>query len=177
MKENNVIDDLKSLLEGVQVISENNSENIRMTQEAFSNVSNISLLSEEENQFEEPTVREPSAVLGEYSELEKRNLELDVLIEKFKAENKEVFEALEKFNSERATILERQNELKTEMCSSLEKANLKEVKNYMYSVTYVAETQRGNFDRKTFEKKYPELCKQFISYSKVSAYTKWTKVK
>ena len=57
---------------------------------------------------------------------------------------------------------------KAQLVESMENAGLKNISNDSFKVTYVAATQKSTFDRKSFEKKYPVLCKEFISYSDVS---------
>lgn len=173
MKENDILSDLQTLLE--EPIS-NNSENIRMTQNELSNTTKVTLLDKEETNSED-SVREPSLILRDYTRIEEKMYDIDESVKKFKEEHKEIFDFLESMEKEKTELFNKQSKLKDEMCESLGKSELKSVSNSMFTVTYVAETQRNNFDKKAFEKKYPELCKQFITVSKVSAYTKWTKVK
>lgn len=174
MKENNVLLDLQTLLEEP---TSNSTESTRMTQNAFSDSTKITLLDSAEETNSEDSVREPSLILTDYTRIEEKILDIDASVRKFKEEHKEIFSLLENMEKEKADLVSQQSSLKDEMCKSLEKVELKTVSNSMFTVTYVAETQRSNFDRKAFEKKYPQLCKQFITVSKVSAYTRWTKVK
>lgn len=173
MKENDILSDLQALLEEPII---NNSESTRMTQNEISNPTKVTLLDKEETNSED-SVREPSLILRDYTRIEEKVYDIDESVKKFKEEHKEIFDFLESVEKEKTELFNKQSKLKDEMCESLGKSELKSVSNSMFTVTYVAETQRNNFDKKAFEKKYPELCKQFITVSKVSAYTKWTKVK
>lgn len=173
MEENDFLSDLQMLLE--EPIS-NKTENTRINSETFSDSTKVTLLDNVEETNSEDSIREPSLILADYTLLEEKMLDVDAAVRKFKEEHREIFDFLENLEKEKTDLATKQSELKTEMCESLGKADLKTISNSTFTVTYVAETQRSNFDRKAFEKKYPELCKQFVTVSKVSAYTKWTKV-
>lgn len=174
MKENDILSDLQALLEEPII---NNSESTRINQNEISNPTKVTLLDETEETNSEDSVREPSLILRDYTRIEEKMYDIDESVKRFKEEHKEIFDFLESIEKEKAELSNEQSKLKNEMCESLGKSELKTISNSMFTVTYVAETQRNNFDKKAFEKKYPELCKQFITVSKVSAYTKWTKVK
>ena len=172
MNDDKIISDLQVLLEdGLNL----GAENTRINQNEISDSINVTLLDNEEKSENE--FREPSLVLSDYTKIEEEKYNIDKSVEEFKKQYPEVFRRLEEIENKRKELEDKQEELKNEMTKSLEAADLKNISNSKFSVTYVAETQRTNFDRKTFEKKYPELCKQFITVSTVSAYTKWTRVK
>ena len=172
-EKDNVISDLQTLLEGPISI---NTENTRINQNEISTSEKVTLLDEDKNDSEDK-IGEPSLILRDYSQIEEKKYDLDKSVEELKKQFPDLFKRLEEIEKEKSELENKQTELKDEMTQSLGMSELKNVSNSMFSVTYVAESQRTNFDRKGFEKKYPELCKQFITVSKVSAYTKWTRVK
>lgn len=138
--------------------------------------SNIISLDEQEN-ASNLIVKSPDTILKEYSDYEVQIKNIQNDIDKFKEENKEVFEKLDLLNSNINDLLEKQANLKPELTESMKNAGLKKLENSMLKVTFVEATTRETFDKDKFKNKYPVLFKEFISLSNVKEYIKISEVK
>lgn len=167
------MEDLDLLL-GLEDLSEKPED----TSEVTKATNNINLLSEEYNSTEPNSgIRTEAVILQEYTDLAENSLSVEAQIEEFKAKHLEIFEEYQAMLDKLAENSNKQSELKTELTEAMTNSGLKNISNQVYKVTYVAATTRTNFDRKSFEKKYPVLCKEFCTTSDISAYVKITEVK
>ena len=101
-------------------------------------------------------------------------MKAQVELDEFKQKHLEIFEEYQAILDRINDMSTKQDELKPEMTEAMNNAGLKNIADDMFKVTFVAATSRENFDKKSFEKKYPVLYKQFITKSEVSAYVKFT---
>lgn len=161
------------LLLGLESISEAPEQ----PKNEFSTISSINLLPEESEPEKSNLVKTPAILLGEYTVLDTNKKRLNEKLEEFKQQHKEIFDLYQAKLNEIADVESKKAEIKSQLVESMENAGLKNISNDSFKVTYVAATQKSTFDRKSFEKKYPVLCKEFISYSDVSAYVRLTELK
>jgi len=152
------------------ILDEENTQNIQEISD------NINLLDETEKE-PEVSLRTPDIVLNEYTKLDEDSDKIKLQIEEFKARNAYIFKTLENFENELKLNDEKQQILKEELTESMNNTNIKNINNNKFKATFVAATQKTTFDRKSFETKYPVLCKQFLKYSDVKAYVKISEVK
>lgn len=169
MEKENLVGDLDLLLD-------EHPESPEHTSESKEIISNIDIISEEK-ESQNKKLRFPVEILNDYTDKQKKIDSIHEEIEKFKKEHEDIFSKLETLEGSILEIQEQQDVLKDEMTESMGNTDSKKVSNDYFNFTYVAPTTRANFDKKSFEKKYPVLYKEFITTSDVKAYVKVTSLR
>jgi hypothetical protein len=146
-----------------------------MNLEATEVSSNINLLDDNKNALE-GTSSSPTDLLKEYSDFERKNLEVQKKLEDFRQAHLEIFEEYQAMLDEIETNIKQQSNLKDPLTKAMSANELKTISDDLFKVTYVAPTTRKNFDKKNFEKDHEELYNQYITISEVSDYVKITSV-
>ena len=164
----NLLDNLDDL----NLFLDNSPEALEASEKVKEITNDINLLDTEK--VPENNLRNPGEILKDYSNIEKEKTNIQIEIDEFKQKHLDIFEQYQALLDKYTEASNRQNDLKPEMTEAMENAGLKNIADDLFKVTFVAATSRENFDKKSFEKKYPVLYKQFITKSEVSAYVKFT---
>lgn len=107
--------------------------------------------------------------LNDYTDIEKEKVKLEEEMKKFLLDNKEFALKMNTFKKLQDELNDKQQELRQKMTSTMERDKLKNESNGIFSVTYVAETERSNFDQKKLKEDDIKTWEKYVTKTKISA--------
>jgi predicted phage-related endonuclease len=108
-------------------------------------------------------------LLEEYTELEKKEMELATLRNEILSKHEGIFNAIKELDTQASELANRKAEMKEQLLVAMENSNVKKFENDILTITYVAPTTRVGVDTDKLKAEYEEVYLQCIKETPVKA--------